>query len=503
MKKRVLAAELSHETNRFSSVPTDLAAFEASGLELGEALLTSRVGTNSSFGGFITGAAQADFEIWPAMAVWATPSGMVTADAIDTLLKTLINQIERAEEVLGGLDGVLLGLHGAMVTERDPDGDGLILKTVRERVGANTPIVATLDLHANISPSMVEHADLLIGYDTYPHVDIAERAIEAARLLDRLMDDEIHPAVALVKPAMLPTSQRMTTDKDPMRRLIELAHEHESHPTVLNVTIAGGFPPADVAEAGLSVVVTTDNDPDRAEAIATEIASLAWKHRDEFLGGVSSFEDAADLLRAPAPDDDRPLVIVDIGDNPWTGGPGDSAELLRFLRDQAVSNAALALIADPEFVQVCHETGVGNSIEMDLGGKTDSLHGDPLPVTGTIRMLSDGRYRNSGPMMAGVQVDLGQSAVVAIGGVEVVVTSRAESPIDLNVFRRHGIEPSRKSVIGLKGKGHFRASFEPIAREIMLVEGPGITGADLSRLPFRYVERPIWPLDPIDDENNG
>lgn len=504
MGPRVAAAQLSHETNRFSAVPTDLEAFEAAGLLLGSEILLAAHGTNSAFGGFVPGAAEQGFDVLPILSVWATPSGMVTAAAFDELTSRLIAGIRDARG-RGGLDGVLLALHGAMVTEHYDDADGQILRLVREAVGPAMPIVATLDLHANISEQMVEMADVLIGYDTYPHVDMAERAVEACAVLGRLVRSELSPTPALRKPPMLPTSQRMTTDRDPMRNLIALAHRLEADPAVINVTVAGGFPPADVAEAGLSVLVTTNGDQKLADTLADELADAAWQAREGFLGGVSTFDDAAAALAALPEIGAAPFVLVDIGDNPWTGGPGDSAELLRFLLEHRVTGAAVALIVDPAAVSAARSAGVGQSIEVSLGGRTDRLHGPPLAVTAEIVRLSDGHYVNAGPMMAGLEVNLGPSVILRCGlpdtsladpAVEVLVTSRAETPIDLNVFRSHGIEPTALRVIGLKGKGHFRAAFEPIASHVMLVEGLGITGADLSRLPFRRIRRPIWPLDP-------
>jgi microcystin degradation protein MlrC len=284
----------------------------------------------------------------------------------------------------------------------------------------------------------------------------------------------------------------------------------EEDPRVINVTVAGGFPPADVEDAGFGILVTTNDDPELAVELANGMASEAWSLRDGFLGGVSSFEHAAELIRSLDSEEDLempvhgPLVLVDIGDNPWGGGPGDSAELVRFLFAEGVRGAAVALVRDPEVVWHAVAAGPGAEIVVALGGKTDRLHGDPLPVRAYVKLLSDGRYRNDGPMMAGLEVDLGPSAVLlcqpAEGPpappVEVLVTTRAETPIDLNVFRCHGMEPARHRVIGLKGKGHFRAAFEPIARRVVLVEGPGITGSDLSRLTFHKIRRPIWPLDP-------
>lgn len=494
MTLRFAAAQLSHETNVFSAVRTDMAAFEAATIRRGDRIFPAERGTNSTFGGFIAGAERYGFELLPVLSVWATPSGMVDGPTLKHLLDELVAEILKT----GPIDGVLLGLHGAMVSELDRDSDGLILETVREVIGNDLPLVATLDLHANISPRMVDAATLLLGYDTYPHIDIAARAEEACARIVQLAHGEIWPAAALVKPPMLPTSQRMTTDRDPMAALFTLAHEWESREGIVAVTLAGGFPPADVAEAGLSVLVYSDRDPALAVEAAEAIADTAWERRAQFLGGVSTFEEAAERL-ANADASSGPIVIVDIGDNPWTGGPGDSVELLRFLVGQGISNAALALVVDPAAVAACARRGPGKTIELSLGAKTDRLHGEPMEVTAYIRRISDGSYVNDGPMMAGVAVELGRTAVLDVGGIDVLVTSRAETPIDLNVFRAHGIDPVARSVVALKGKGHFRAAYEPIASAVILVEGPGITGADLSRLPFRHLTRPIWPLDPDAD----
>jgi microcystin degradation protein MlrC len=512
MAFRVAAAQIAHETNVFSAVKTDLAAFEASGLHFGPAVIEIARGANTEFWGFVTGAEAQGFDLEPILAVWATPSGLVTADAIEHVTGLLDDGLRRARAEGRPLDGVLLALHGAMVTEIDDDGDGYILKIVREIVGPDVPVVATLDLHANISPRMVELADTLIGYDTYPHIDMAERGEEATAILARLMRGEFRPTPALRKPPMLPTSQRMTTGRMPMRALMERAHVIEEDPRVINVTIAGGFPLGDNPDAGFGALVTTNNDPDLAAELANELATEAWSLRDGFLGGVASFEHAAELIHSLDSEEDvdmpvsGPLVLVDIADNPWSGGPGDSVELLRFFFAQRVEGAAIALVRDPEVVREAIAAGPGGKIAVNLGGKTDRLHGEPLPVRAHVKLLSDGRYVNDGPMMAGLTVDLGPTALLlcepASGPssppVEVLVTTRAETPVDLNVFRCHGIEPTRHRVLGLKGKGHFRAAFEPIARRVVLVEGPGTTGADLSRLTFRKVRRPIWPLDPVE-----
>ncbi len=500
---RIAAAQISHETNVFSATPTGIAEFEASGLFLGPAIVDEMRASNTEFGGFIASAPAEGFDLIPIVAVWATPSGLVTEDAMRHMAGILETGLRDALSA-GPLDGVLLALHGSMVSAVDPDGDGYLLERVRAIVGPDVPVVSTLDLHANVSQRMVAAADILVGYDTYPHVDMAERGEEACRLLGRLVRGEARPATAIRKPPMLPTSQRMTTDRMPMRALIDRAHQFEENPRVLAVTISGGFPPADVPEAGVSIIVTTNDDPPLAASLADDLARLAWDLRDGFLGGVTSWDDASAMIRAMDSDlpGAGPLVLVDIADNPWTGGPGDSAELVRFLLANRAPNAAVAIVRDPDTVAAAVAAGPGATIHVLLGGKTDSLHGPSLPVRAYVRALTDGKFVNDGPMMAGVHVDLGPTAVLSVQSehgdeppVDVLVTTRAETPIDLMIFRAHGIEPTRRRVLGLKGKGHFRAAFEPISRRVVLVEGPGITGSDLSRLAFRRLRRPIWPLD--------
>ena len=491
---RIAAAQIQHETNVFSSVRTDMAAFRRSGLKFGAEIDAER-GTNSAFGGFYAAAERHGIELLPILSVWVTPSGIVAADAITQLVDHLTEQLITLQP-----DGIALSLHGAMVSEVDRDGDGWILEHVREAVGWDIPVVAEIDLHANISSRMIEAADILVGYDTYPHIDMAERGSEVIDLLVRMIGGEINPAMAMVKPPMLPTSQLMMTAHDPMATIMRLAHKIEVDPRVINVTVAGGFPPSDAEEGGMSCVVTTNGDLTLAIERAEELARLAWSNRDGFLGGVASFEEAAIAIKGLPDRPEKPLLIVDIADSIWSGSSGDSVELVRFLLDQGVTGAAVAPVVDPEVVRTAQSAGVGATIDINLGGKTDRLHGEPLACTATVLNLTDGHYVNSGPMMTGLQVDMGPTAVLAIGDppVRVVVTSFPDAPIDPAVFTTNGIDLATTRVLGLKGKGHFRAAFEPIVSGVILVEGPGVTGSDLTRLPLRHTRRPIWPLDDVD-----
>jgi len=509
---RIAIANIYQETNTFAATATTLGDFAAFGLLAGDTIAERFAGTATTLGGFLEAARSLEFSAVPLLYAEATPGGIVTSEAFSVISRRLA----AALAAQGPFDGVLLGLHGAMVAENASDADGVLLGLVRSDVGPHVPIVATLDLHANLSPAMLRAADALIGYDTYPHVDTRERAIEAAELIVRIIRGEVVPVAALVKPPMLPTSQRMPTDGPPMAELIALAHACERDPRVLNASIFGGFPLADVVEAGFGVVVTSDRDPGLAQRAAEPLARAAWEARGGFLGGSLALDEgvAQALALAGARSAGGPVVLVDIADNPLSGGPGDGpallAELLRQIEDggwtmeagmpailHPPSSILMACIADPAVVDLAVAVGVGAKIRCNLGGKTDRLHGTPLPIRAVVERLGDGRFVNGGPMWRGAQTDVGACALLRCGAVRVLVTSRRHTPIDLELLRHVGIEPAVQRLIALKGKGHFRAAYEPIARTIILAEGPGITGSErsLRGLPFRHVRRPAWPLD--------
>jgi microcystin degradation protein MlrC len=486
---KILSATISHESNSFSNIAADLDHFREGRFYASKEAESRLKGTNTVFGGFLDAARSCKFELLPLIYAAAAPSGKVTRRCFRTLLDSLLAGLQEQ----GPGDGLLLDLHGAMVSEDSDDPEGEILTEVRRFIGADRPVVVVLDLHANVSETMRRKATVLIGYDTYPHVDMAARGEEAGRLIARLVKKKVHPVSVLIKPPLMPASQNMATNRDPMLSLMAMAHDAERDPRLLNVSVFGGFPPADVPDAGISVVATADRDLALARRTAEKIAAKAWRSRTGFLGGVVSLEKAVDEAMKKH---DGPITVVDIADNPDSGGPGDGPELVRVLVKRGARNCAFCSIADPEFVQEAVETGVGNRLSARLGGKTDRLHGRPFFLRHAyIKTIADGKFTNRGPMMTGVVEDIGRTVHLVAGGVSIIVAEKRLTPIDLEVFRMVGIEPTRLSIIGLKGKGHFRASFEPISKKIILAEGPGITGSELGRLHFTKVRRPIFPLD--------
>lgn len=486
---KILTATISHESNSFSNIATDLTQFEQSRFFSRQEVEQRLQGTNTVFGGFWKAARDFHFDLISLVYAAATPSGKVTREAFGTLLNMLLKGLR--EE--GPANGILLDLHGAMVSDDLEDPDGEILKQVRNVVGPAIPVAAVLDLHANVSETMRRQATILVGYDTYPHIDMAERGEEAGGLLIRILRREVNPVSVLVKPPMMPTSQNMATNRDPMKTLISMAHEAEKNPRILNVTVSGGFPPADVFDGGFSVAVTADGDLELARKTAEEISRRAWDLKDGFLGGATTLEKAVEEALRPH---EGLITVVDIADNPATGGPGDGPELVRFLVEKGARNCAFCSIADPEVVSKAIQAGVGARISVPLGGKTDTLHGQPYFLREAyVKTIADGKFINRGPMRTGVAEDIGRTVLLQCGGVQALVAEKRITPIDLEMFRMVGVEPTRMSIIGLKGKGHFRASFEPISRKIILAEGPGITGSELGRLQFKRVRRPIFPLD--------
>jgi len=486
-KLKVVVGCISHETNTFSNVKTDLRKFKDN-LWIGEEIIKAFAGKRTIGSAFIDVAREEGVELIPTIWAEAYPQGLVTEEAFDYLLNRLLEGIESNEEI----DGVLLELHGAMVTEKFDDAEGEILQAIRKTVGKDKPIVSTLDLHANISQKMVDNADALIGYDTYPHIDRYERGLEAARVLLKVIKGEYSPVAALEKPQMMPSPQKQKTEYYPMKALIEKAHEIEKDGNVINVTVAGGYPYADVEDAGMSFLVTTNGDRELAEEKAEELARMAWKMRREFLADVVPVREAIEeALKVK----EGPVVLADISDNPGGGAPCDGTVLLREMLALGVENAVLALIADGEAVREAIEAGVGNSVTLKIGGKTDRLHGEPLEVTGEVKTISDGKFLSTGPMGTWTEVNLGRTVVLRCGGVDVILTEKRYQPTTLQLYRSLGIEPSEKKVIVVKSSVHFRASHEPIAKKIIEVDTPGIHSPRLSAFNYKKIRRPIFPLD--------
>jgi len=481
-------AMFSHETNTFSNIPTDRAQFEARHLNYGGEVLEAFQGTGTCLGGMIGAAERHGLALAPSVAAAASPAGRVTRDVYRLVKQRMLADLRAG----GPWEGALLDLHGAMVPEGLDDGEGDLILAAREVVGSGVPMVVTLDFHTNLSGAMVRGATLLCGYKTYPHVDMADRGDEAAERLLDVVAGRIRPTAAYRKPPLLPPLGSQGTARGPMRRLYDLAGEMERDSRVVSISVFAGFPFADIPDAGLGIYVATDDDPALAESLAEELARTAWTYRHEFAHeGVPVREAVARALAA----DGRPILLADMADNTGGGAAGDGTELLRELVRAGARSAVVACLWDPTAVQACLRAGVGSRLTLTVGGKVDDRHGAPLEVTGTVRTLSDGRFVHKGPMMRGLPGRLGPTVVLDVDGVKVILISHRWQTLDPEMIRFVGIDPSGEKILVVKSTIHYRAAFEPIAREIIEVDAPGLSSSSLSRFSFTRVRRPIFPLD--------
>jgi microcystin degradation protein MlrC len=485
---RILLAMFAHETNTFSTMPTGRRDFERCDLRYGGEVIERFANTNTCVGGMIDAAAAHGVALVPSIAAAAVPAGRVARDVFDHVLARLTADLRAA----GPIDALLLDLHGAMVTDAHDDGEGALLAAVREIVGATLPIAVTLDFHANVSPAMARLATLLIGYKTYPHIDMADRGREATERLADVLSGRLRPTVALRQPPLLPPVGRQGTRSGPMRRLYDRAAELERDSRVATLSIFAGFPLADVPDAGLSVYVVTHDDQARADAIADELTELAWKHRHEFIHTALPVDQAVQQALAL---DGGPVILADMADNTGGGAAGDGTELLHELLRVGARGATVACLWDPDAAATCTRAGVGATVTLTVGGKVDDRHGAPVQVTGRVRTLSDGRFVHKGPMMRGLEGRLGTTAVLDVQDVKIILISNRWQTLDPEMLRFVGIDPIGEKVIVVKSAIHYRAAFEPIAHAIVEVDAAGLSSSNLARFDFRRVRRPIFPLD--------
>src|SRR5882724_5672887 len=501
MAYRVLIAQFMHETNTFSKLPTTLDDYRRRFLVEGEAMVGTFKGTRNEIGGYIDAVAAHGWHPVYTVAANATPSGKLTKQCWETIRDMIVEAARKA----GKLDGVCLSLHGAMVTETEDDAEGALLELLRGVVGPKVPIAATLDLHANATVRMAGNANALVSYRTYPHIDGYERAVQAAALVQAAMEGKKQPCCLVVQPAMLEGAEHgRTTQPGLMLDLLGKADGFEEELGINVVSIQAGFTWADIPYTGPSIAVSHEPGAEpRAKAIAAELIDEIWRRRDE--GAKSYYRPIADGIAAAKAGAGKqgPLVIADGTDNPGGGGYNDTTPVLKALLDAGIDNVAFGTIFDPAAVQQATKAGVGAEIEVSLGGHTDPTMGAPITAKAAVKMLSDGSFRNDGPMNAGVETGMGPTAVLRIGGVDVVTISNRIQTIDLQVFLSQGIDPTAKSVLVVKSVQHFQAAYGPIAREIVWVDSGGICSPDISRLKFKKLRRPIWPLDGVNDPYAG
>jgi microcystin degradation protein MlrC len=486
---KIVIAQMEHETNTFSPVPTPWEAFGPDGPYLGDAARRAMRGTRTPIGAFIDLAEREGADIVTPVAGFAYPSGPVDGAAHDRFCDLI------CEAAAQGCEAIFLDLHGAMVVaDRTDDGEGTLLERVRA-VAPHTPIAVSLDLHANVTGRMVANCDVIAGYKTYPHIDMYEAGELAGSIVLRMLKGEVKPVMVWGNAPILAQTLKMNTSEGAMKAFTDAARAAQAD-GVLAASAFGGFPMADIPEAGMSAVVVADANRDQAEAARDRILSVAWANREDFVWRDEPLEQA--IARA-ATIEQGPVLLIDHADNCASGATQDTMHVLKEALRQGLSGIAVGPIRDPEAVDTLAKAGIGATVTLKVGGKTDmpaiGRRGEPLELSGVVRALTDGQYTITGPQFTGVRAHMGRTAVLDTGSAEIVITERLQEPWDTGVFTSAGIDPAQKRFLLLKSRMYFRPVFLPFARDVIYCNGVGVSSSDWRLFQYRKLRRPIYPLD--------
>ena len=506
---RIAVGGFQHETNTFAPQRATWADFERAdawpGFIRDAELIEAVEGFNIPIAGAVKTLQQLGHELVPLCWCSAPPSSYVERDAYEKIAGAIIDDLSAA----GALDGIYLDLHGAMVAEHCEDGEGELLRRIRALVGERIPIVTSLDYHTNMTPEMVRHASAMIGYRTYPHIDMAETGGRAAQLLDRLLNDRrpLHKAYRQID-FLIPLVWQCTL-AEPAKGIFALIDDIEqgsrrggtpggSHNQgIVSITHTPGFPPADIAQCGPALVVY-GLDRDAAEAAADRIAAAIRDRESEFAGRLYTPDEAVAEAMRIAARASRPVMLADIQDNPGAGGTSDTVGLLRALIAHRAKGAVIGMIVDPEAAERAAALGEGAFLDCGVGAKVGYAGETPVEAEWRIVRVGSGRFTGTGPMYGGAKFQIGPMALITdeASGVSAVLAAKRIQANDKEMFRHVGVEPAEVPILGLKSTVHFRADFQPIAEAILCVQSPGAHVSDPAELPYRNL-RPGIRLRPM------
>lgn len=488
--KRVGIVGLLQESNTFIQGKTTLQHFKDDLYLVGEEVRRQMAEAPHEVGGFFEGLEAADMEAVPIFLARAIPFGVIEGQAFDALVTTMLSGLTAA----GLLDGILAAPHGATVAENHPDADGYWLSRVREAVGKDTPIIATIDPHANLSQAMVDATNALIAYATNPHLDQRQTGRKSADLLARTLRGEVFPVQTASFPSMAINIQSQNTSEPPLSYLYEGAAKIADRKGILSHSVVLGFPYADVAEMGSSVIAVTDNNPDLANEVVVEIGACMWEQRRSFEPVFTNPEGAVKVTLEAK---EFPTLLLDMGDNIGGGSSADGTCLLRELHENS-ADRSLVILYDPEAVVIACEAGVGSELELTVGGKSDSLHGEPFTAVFQVNSQHQGKFQETTARHGGfTDFDQGSTAIVCTvdTGIIVMLTSKRVPPFSLKQLTAFGLDPLEFSIIVAKGVVAPLAAYSPIARSIIYVDTPGVTRADMTQLKYKHRRQPLFPFE--------
>ncbi|MFB3105881.1 MAG: M81 family metallopeptidase [Pseudomonadales bacterium] len=481
---RIAIAGIVHETNTYCKEPTRANEF----YQLrGKRLLETR-GQESDVGGAVDACERLGIEPVPLLYAGAQPSGTIDRVAYDTFKQEILDGLANN----GVIDGVMLCLHGAGVVEGIQDLEGDLARAVRVQVGEAVPVVASFDLHGNITQDMADALDGVFACHHYPHIDLHKRSAEAVALIQRMLEENFRPVTHVASAPMLISFA--TTFLGPGKAKLAQILLAEEESGVIDVSWFHGFPYTDTVHVGTFVAVTTEGDREQARRIAEALAEGLWADRETFRPRSLSADEAVVAARLEAAKTVQPVVIHETSDNCGGGAPGDGTHLLRAMLDAKLDNACFGFLVDPEVASVCHEAGVGARLQISLGGKYDDLHGAPLELTAYVKSLHDGRIRMRA-MFKGAPLNLGPMARLVVDGMDVIVASRRSQTFDIEPFLAVGIDVMNYDFVALKSSAHFRAGFQDLAGAIVTADPPGLTTLQIEVFPRERAPGPLWPVD--------
>jgi microcystin degradation protein MlrC len=492
MPARIAIASLMQESNSFSPLKTTVATFESYYLYRGVEILTRFGDARTEVPGFLAALAEAGAKPVPLLAAYAAASGTVTREAFDALVGEMEDRLRAALPV----DGLLLALHGALVVEDQPDGDGEIIARMRKILPPSVPIGVSLDLHGHLTPLMLQPNVFHIGYREYPHIDMYETGVRTAwLLLDVVAGRRQMPAMALAKRPMIVSPVCTRTTDGPLRPVVEEARRMENEGTVIHAALFPVQPWIDVPDLGFAVLVCAD-DQKRATEAAETLAEMAWQRRANFFPDLTPLEETIRI----GLESEGVTVVSDAGDAPTGGSAADSPAVLKALlaagADRA-SRLSYLTLCDPEAARVAMAAGPGATVRLALGHAFSKADGDPVAVTGVVQSVSDGTYRMTDGGPNGMELRMGPSAVIAVGAIRILLRSQPSMEWDRAMYTSQGLPLEAAALVFVKSPSHFRHSFGPVAARILAANTPGPTAPDMRRILFQKATRPLYPLDPI------
>ena len=484
---RFALAGISHETNTFHSIKTEYKNFEESGMILKEKEIEKLYESPSTIGGFFQASRDYGFDLVPLMFATTGPLGTITSVTFEKLINEILDKMKN----YGPFDGVLLDLHGAAVSEEFEDMDGEITRRVRNLIGPDIPFGINLDMHANVSKEMVKNTDITNIYQTTPHLDADETGYKCAELVYKTSTMEIVPTQHVETPPMTINIINHNTNMEPMKSILSESRKLYSDSDVLSVSVAEGYPYSDIKKMGMSFTVITNDNQEKAKNYSKKIAKFAWSKRFEMDSKAPSIEQG---LKEAVSTIEKPVVLMDSGDNIGAGSSADSTHILHKARELGISGI-LQTIYDPEAVEKCMNK-LGSIITLSVGGKSDKLHGDPIEITGKVTSYFEGEFEDHGRTHGGGKYfDAGDSVSIQTEDENtLILTSKRVGNTSIQLYYSLGIDPLGFPIIIAKGVQSPRPAFEPIASKIIALDTPGVTASGLHNFNFKNIRRPMFPF---------